>query len=110
MNSFPVAIPHLDQHTQLYLDQLRRVDNAIVSKAEPMTFDEYVGEVKRLQERTSSGPSMVTPAMIKTEILDPYLADINWRASNFTWCTGYSPKRYREGLDLLIYKRSNDNQ
>eukprot|EP00957_Ditylum_brightwellii_P046767 3549019-Ditylum_brightwellii.AAC.1 len=75
-----------------------------------MKFEEYKKEVRKLQERTSLGPSMVTPAMIKTEVDDPYIANINWKASNFTWCTSYSPKQYRGGLDLLINKRSNDNR
>eukprot|EP00957_Ditylum_brightwellii_P072280 5494305-Ditylum_brightwellii.AAC.1 len=48
--------------------------------------------------------------MIKTECLDPYIANTNWNSSNFLWCTGYSPRRYRTGLDLLIHKWSNDNR
>eukprot|EP00957_Ditylum_brightwellii_P021422 1616084-Ditylum_brightwellii.AAC.1 len=75
-----------------------------------MKFEECKKEVGRLQERTSSGPSMVTPAMIKTEVNDPYIANINGKASNFIWCTGYSPKLYREGLNLLIHNRSNNNR
>eukprot|EP00957_Ditylum_brightwellii_P117234 8941121-Ditylum_brightwellii.AAC.1 len=48
--------------------------------------------------------------MIKTEQEDPYLAHMGWMASNVPWCTGYSPQRSREGLDLLIHKKPNDNR
>eukprot|EP00957_Ditylum_brightwellii_P016060 1210174-Ditylum_brightwellii.AAC.1 len=53
---------------------------------------------------------MVTPDVVETEVNGSYIANINWKASNFTWCTGYSPKQYREGLDLLIHKRSNNSR
>eukprot|EP00957_Ditylum_brightwellii_P159509 12141955-Ditylum_brightwellii.AAC.2 len=48
--------------------------------------------------------------MMKTECLDPYIDNTNWNASNCLWCTGYSPRRYRSGLNLLIHKQSNDNR
>eukprot|EP00957_Ditylum_brightwellii_P078893 5998482-Ditylum_brightwellii.AAC.1 len=48
--------------------------------------------------------------MIKTECLDPYIVNTNWNASNFSWCTGYSPRRYRTVLDLLIHKQANNNR
>ena len=44
--------------------------------------------------------------MVKTEILDPELAEIGWSRLKFTWCTGYYPKRYRPGLDIIIHKDS----
>eukprot|EP00957_Ditylum_brightwellii_P209683 15362793-Ditylum_brightwellii.AAC.1 len=34
-------IPQLDEYTQLYLDQLKRIDNPILAKAESMKFEEY---------------------------------------------------------------------
>eukprot|EP00957_Ditylum_brightwellii_P154339 11745028-Ditylum_brightwellii.AAC.1 len=53
---------------------------------------------------------MVTPGMIKTDLEDKYISQVNWHASNVPWCSGYSPKRFRKGLDLLIHKRHNDNR
>ena len=46
--------------------------------------------------------------MFKTEVLDTELAEIVWQRFNFPWCTGYLPKRYRRGLNLLIHKYPND--
>eukprot|EP00957_Ditylum_brightwellii_P094726 7213784-Ditylum_brightwellii.AAC.1 len=48
--------------------------------------------------------------MIKAEASDTYLAQVGWQASNFPWCTGYSPDRFLRGLDLLIHKKPNDNR
>ncbi len=79
-------------------------------KNTPYPLKDYITEVTRLRERTSSGPSDVTPAMIKSEVLDSDLAEINWRLSNFSWVTGTAPKRWLQGLDLLIHKSKNDDR
>ena len=46
--------------------------------------------------------------MVKTEALDPELSEIGWRRFNFPWCTGYSPKRYKKRIGLIIHKDPND--
>ena len=69
---------------------------------------EYIKEVRHLREPTSSGPSDVTPTMVKTEALDTELVETGWRRFNFPWCTGYPPKRYQRGIDLLIQKYPNN--
>eukprot|EP00957_Ditylum_brightwellii_P042457 3215157-Ditylum_brightwellii.AAC.1 len=88
-------IDGIDEYTQLYLDQLRAVDWYLPQPAEPVPFPQHLGEVKRLREQTSSGPSDVSPTMVKTEVKDTLLAKINWQASNFPWCSGYSPCSFR---------------
>ena len=46
--------------------------------------------------------------MVNTEALDSELRDIGWHRFNFSWCTGYYPKRYRKILDFLIHKYLNE--
>ena len=53
-------------------------------------------------------PSDATPAIVNTEFLDPELAKIGWHRFNFPWCTGYPPKLYRRGLDIITHKDTND--
>ena len=45
--------------------------------------------------------------MVNTEVLDPEPAEIGWRRFNLPWYTGYSPKRCRKGLYLIIHKDTN---
>ena len=104
----PPQVEGIDEATQCYLDQLRAVDGHLPEPAKPFSFNQYLEEVQRLRERTSSGPSAVSPAMVKTEAKDDELGRIGWLASNFLWCSGYSSNRSREGLDLLIHKKPND--
>ena len=44
--------------------------------------------------------------MIKTEVGDPELAEIDWRRFNFSLCKGYFLNRYRQGIYLIIHKDS----
>eukprot|EP00957_Ditylum_brightwellii_P210043 15364506-Ditylum_brightwellii.AAC.2 len=85
----------IDENIQLYLDQLAAVKGALLEEAKSDPFSQYIQEVENLREKTSSGPSNITPSMIKTEIGDPCIANVNWNASNFPWCTRYSPNRFR---------------
>eukprot|EP00957_Ditylum_brightwellii_P080911 6154933-Ditylum_brightwellii.AAC.1 len=94
--------------TQLYLDQCRSVNGVLFPVAQPILFHEYLDEVKRLREQTTSGPSAVSPAMVKTEAADPLLSRIGWNAFNYPWCLGYAPQCYCQGLDLLIHKDPDD--
>eukprot|EP00957_Ditylum_brightwellii_P007531 569619-Ditylum_brightwellii.AAC.1 len=62
------------EYTQAYLDQLVSVNGILPEDASPIPFPMYIKEVNNLRKKTSSGPSHVTPAMIKTEALDPYIS------------------------------------
>ena len=101
-------IPHIDNNTKIHLQELSALICSLPNQAQPTTLGEYTIEVSWLREGTSSGPSDVTPVMVKTEVLDSELAEIGWRRFNFPWCTRYLPKRYQRGLDLLINKDSNN--
>eukprot|EP00957_Ditylum_brightwellii_P096347 7338206-Ditylum_brightwellii.AAC.1 len=77
----------IDEYTQAYLDQLVSVKGILPEDVSPIPFPTYIKEVNNLREKTSSGPSDVTLAMIKTEALDPHISQVNWQSSNFPWCT-----------------------
>eukprot|EP00957_Ditylum_brightwellii_P131230 10008906-Ditylum_brightwellii.AAC.1 len=83
----------IGEYIQAYLYQLQYIEGHVPEPAKPILFPTYIGEVKRLRERTLSGPSNVTPAMVKTKAVDPYISRINWHASNFTWCARVSKLR-----------------
>ena len=100
-------IPELEANKNNFPQKLSSITGSIPNKAEPISFGKYITKFDRLQETTPSGPSDITPSMVKTEALDPELSEIGWRRLNFPCCTGYSPKRYKKGLDLIIHKYPN---
>ena len=57
-------------------------------------MNEYQKEVRRIREAISSIPSIFTPSIIKTEYIDPELAEIGIRRLNFPWYTGQYPEIY----------------
>ena len=97
-----------DSHNRTFINYLKSVTRALPDPATPITLEDYITEVNCLIESKSSGPSIVTPAMVKTEALDQEPREISWRRFNFPWCTRYSPNRYQRGLDLLIHKDPED--
>ena len=97
-----------DSHNRTFINYLKSVTRALPDPATPITLEDYITEVNCLIESKSSGPSIVTPAMVKTEALDQEPREISWRRFNFPWCNRYSPNRYQRGLDLLIHKDPED--
>ena len=77
-----------DSHTRTFLKNLKPVTGSLPYPATTINLEEYITEANHLRESTSSGPSIVNPAMAKTEALDPELREIGWRIFNFPWCTG----------------------
>ena len=61
-------IPHLDMYTKRYLQDIVYLTRSIPNKSQPIYLEEYTKEVNRPREGTSSGPSDVTPEMVKKEV------------------------------------------
>ena len=99
-----------DSNTITFLKHLKLVAGYLLDPETPITIEDYIAEVNKLREYTSSGTSIITPAMVKTEALDQEFIDIVWRRFNSPWCIGYPPNRYRRGLYLLINRYPEDFQ
>ena len=67
-------IPEIEADTEKFLQKLAFITGVLPDKAKPISVEQYITEVNRLQETSSSGPSDVTLDMVKTEALDPELA------------------------------------
>ena len=91
-------------NTKTFLKNIKLVTGALPNSATPITLEYYITDIKRLRDATSPGPSIVTTAMVKTKSLDPELRQIVCQRFNFSWCTGYYPRRYQRSVDLLIHK------
>ena len=94
----------IEKFKQELLDQLGSVKGTLPEKSDPVPFGKYTKETRRLMEKTSSGPYIVTPVMVKTQATGMETSEILWMASNFTWFSGYYPALFREGLYLIIHK------
>ena len=103
-----VDVSFTNTYTRKLLKHLNLITGSLHEKSPPISLEDYIKAVRRLRESTSSGSSIVTPYMVKTEVTYPELRELGWRRLNPPWCTCYSSKRYRIGLDILIHKDPND--
>ena len=103
----PVGI---DDHTTGFLRRCKSVSGRPPPIAEPFSLEAYQQDCLRLREKTTSGPSDITPAMIKAEAQQEELLLLDYHLANFTWTTGRPPPQWLHGLDLLIYKEFGNNR
>ena len=82
----------VNAHTKNLLGDIKSSTEDLTYKVHPISMEKYVKEVKRLREATFSGPSIVIPAIVKTETLDPELKEMGWRRFNFPGELVISPK------------------
>eukprot|EP00957_Ditylum_brightwellii_P062679 4757355-Ditylum_brightwellii.AAC.1 len=66
-----------------YLRECKAISGKLPPKVEPILFSDFLQECKRIRERTSSGPSITMPAMVKIKALDLMLGRTTCHASNF---------------------------
>ena len=67
-------IPELEANKNNFPKILSSITGSIRNKSEPISFGKYITKFDRLQETTPSGPSDITPEMVKTEALDPEIS------------------------------------
>ena len=59
--------------TRKFLKHLKSVTGKLPDKASPFSLEDYIKIFNSLRESTSPGTSIVTPTMVKTEVLYPEL-------------------------------------
>ena len=63
-------------HTRKFLKHLKSVTGKLPDKASPINLEDYIKLFNILRKSTSPGTSVVTPTMVKTEVLYPELREI----------------------------------
>jgi hypothetical protein len=66
---------------------------------------EYVASWKRVNERTSAGPSGITIPHLKAHTTSSKLTTIDNTLANLPYKFGFAPKRWKKGLDVMLEKK-----
>ena len=66
---------------------------------------EHITSWRYAKERIAPGHSGLHPAHWKASCQDPYLASMDAAWANYPMVSGYSPERWRHGVDTLIPKK-----
>lgn len=70
-----------------------------------VTIDDYIQGWRRAKERTSAGPSRLHFGHFKSLIESPELAELEVTLLNILVRSGYSPSRWRKGLNVMLLKK-----
>jgi hypothetical protein len=72
---------------------------------EKLSKEEYAEGWRKVKERTSSGPSGVTIPHMKAHGQVPYLAEADALMAHLPYLHGFSPERWKKGLDIMLEKK-----
>ena len=70
----------------------------------PITCEEHSSGWKKVRERTSSSPSGLHVGHWKCGSMDSNINWVNTSLANIPFLSGYSPKRWRHGINVLLEK------
>jgi hypothetical protein len=70
----------------------------------------YATSWKRVNERTLAGPSGITIPHLKAHTTSPFLTKIDNILANLPYTYGFSPMRWKKGLDVMLEKKPGVRQ
>ena len=99
----------IDAKTEMILQHLKTKEGIIPAvQPIPISREELAEGWKRVKERTSSSPSGLHIGHWKAGCDDPGIHWINTTMINIPYMSGYSPKRWQIGLNVMLEKISGN--
>ena len=97
--------PEVDPTIQTVIDSLKAKDDMTIKKQpSPITCEEYKDGWKKVKEKTSSSPSGLHVGHWKCGSLNPMINWLNTSMANIPFMSGYSPKHWKQGINVIIEK------
>jgi hypothetical protein len=97
----------IDRYTQLLLEQMRKPKNFV-----PVEIDEsietFVQGWRKTKEQTASGRSRLHFGHFIAACKHNKLKHIEQRQAQFPLTTGYAPKRWQQGIEVMLLKQPNN--
>jgi hypothetical protein len=107
-----VTPPGVDHYASQWLSQLKwacpptdRINPASIFRSCGISTAEHISSWRYSREGIAPGHSGLHPAHWKASCQDPYLASMDAAWANYPLVSGYSPERWRHGVDTLIPKK-----
>jgi hypothetical protein len=99
--------PTLDEWAAKLIPFLKQV----LPTADPidLTPEQYAASWKRVKEKTSAGPSGLTIPHMKAHGISHLVTEVDTIMANLPYRYGFSPKRWRKGLDVMLEKKPGDD-
>jgi hypothetical protein len=98
---------NIDRYTQLLIHQMAKPSNFA-----PVVLDDdvngFVNSWKKTREHTASGRSGLHFGHFIAACNHSQLKQIEHQQAQFPLATGYSPKRWQQGIEVMLLKQSNN--
>jgi hypothetical protein len=103
-----VAPTHIDPWAQKLIPFLKQE----VGSEHPnkLSGEDYSLAWKKINEKTSAGPSGITISQMKAHGKDPHLSEVDSVMAHLPFYYGFSPLRWRKGLDIMLEKKKGIRQ
>jgi hypothetical protein len=75
-----------------------------------ITPKEHIAGWRRVREKTSAGPSGITIPHLKAHGSSRILSEIDTTMANLPYLFGFSPRRWKKGLDVMLEKKPGVRQ
>ena len=98
-----------DVYTSLWFKQLAYKDPVQLEWEPDFSFDEFKTGWKKVRPRTSPGYSRLNALQFKVGLKNPYISQFDYAMARYPFRSGYSPQRWRIGLDAVIPKKIGNN-
>ena len=100
--------PGTNQYVAEFLQHLKYDKNAFNDPPqEIVSTQDYTTGWKKKKERISAGKSGWTFSHSKTCIMNKSVADFEATMAHIPYVTGYAPKEWKIGVNIMIYKKAN---
>jgi hypothetical protein len=75
-----------------------------------LTPEQYAASWKKVKEKTSAGPSGMTIPHMKAHGTSRFVTEVDTILANLPYRFGFSPRRWRKGLDVMLEKKPGVRQ
>jgi hypothetical protein len=84
----------------------------VIATTDPinLTPEQYAASWKKMKEKTSAGPSGLTNPHMKAHGTSCFLTEVDTILANLPFQFGFSLKRWRKGLDVMLEKKPGVRQ
>jgi hypothetical protein len=96
----------LNYYTTLLLDSMKYPTNYTPATMD-FTYESFVKGWQKVREQTASGKSGLHFGHFIAACKHSQLGRIEWTMANFPLQSGYSPKRWQQGIEVMLLKKPN---
>jgi hypothetical protein len=100
------------EHTDEWARKLIPFLSQVIPTEDPtdITPEQYKAGWKKVKEKTPAGPSGITIPQMKAHGTSEYLTKVDTIMANLPYRYGFSPLRWRKGLDVMLEKKPGARQ